>query len=107
MHDPRHHRHDQAGHRQRPDRHADAAPDAGAARPDRPRRPKAPTPTSTPTPDGNEKPGAPNRTQSDSEPDSSTRAREGQGNQTFRAGNINGKKLVGKVERAARKKARK
>ena len=31
----------------------------------------------------------------ESEPDSSTRAREGQGNQTFRAGNINAKKLVG------------
>ena len=71
-----------------------------------PAAPGTPTPTSTPTPDGNEKPGAPNRTQRESEPDSSTRAREGQGNQTFRAGNINAKKLVGKLERAARKKAR-
>ena len=37
---------------------------------------------------------------------SSTRAREGQGGQTFRAGDLNSKKLVGKLERAARKKAR-
>jgi len=74
--------------------------------------PSVPNPTSTPTPDGNEAPGAPNRTQGGSSDGSvdvgegSTRARVGKGNQRFRAGNINSKEIVGKVERAARKKAR-
>jgi len=71
-----------------------------------PAAPGTPTPTSTSTPDGNEKPGAPNRTQGGSSPGSSTRAREDQGNRTFRAGNINARKPAGKLERAARKKAR-
>jgi murein DD-endopeptidase MepM/ murein hydrolase activator NlpD len=67
-----------------------------------------PSPTSTPTPDGNELPGAPNRTQGGARVDSSTRARKGKGNQTFRAGNLNAEKVAGDpVERAARKKARK
>ena len=72
-----------------------------------PAAPGTPTPTSTPTPDGNEKPGAPNRTQGGSKPDSSTRAREDEGNQSFATGNLNGKKIKSKVEKTARKKARK
>ncbi len=68
--------------------------------------PGAPSPTSTPTPDGNEKPGAPNRTQGGSTPDSSTRARGDLGNKKFRAGNVNAKKITGQVEKPARKKAR-
>ena len=84
-------------------------PAPGVPVPAVPTVPGAPSPTSTPTPDGNEKPGAPNRTAGGSADGSagegSTRAR-GEANKTFSAGNINSKKLIGKVERAARQKAR-
>ena len=89
------------------DRHADAEPDAGAARADRPRRAQGrPPPPRRPPRTATRSPARPTGPRAARSPDSSTRAREGQGNQTFRAGNINGKKLVGKLERAARKKAR-
>ena len=68
--------------------------------------PGKPSPTSTPTPDGNESPGAPNRTTGGAgQGNGSTGAHEGQPNKSFSAGNLNGKKLVGKLERKARKKA--
>jgi hypothetical protein len=71
-----------------------------------PSLPGKPSPTSTPTPDGNESPGAPNRTTGGAgQGNGSTGAHEGQPNKSFSAGNLNGKKLVGKLERKARKKA--
>ena len=71
------------------------------AAPTAPTAPAAPKPTSTPTPDGNEKPGAPNRTVP-----GPARARPPAGNQRFKAGNLNSKKLVGELQREAKKKAR-
>jgi murein DD-endopeptidase MepM/ murein hydrolase activator NlpD len=69
--------------------------------------PGTPTPTSTPTPDGNEKPGAPNRTQGGEKDDPTSPAgAPAQKNQRFKAGNLNRKKLVAELEREAKKKAR-
>jgi hypothetical protein len=63
-------------------------------------------PTATPTPDGNKDPGAPNRKEGGKPADpNSTRAHAKQPNRTFRAGNLNSKKLVGELKRKARKKA--
>jgi murein DD-endopeptidase MepM/ murein hydrolase activator NlpD len=62
-----------------------------------------PKPHSTPTPDGNEKPGAPNRTQGGS---GSPSGNAQPGNRKFKAGNTNSKKLISQLEREARKKAK-
>src|SRR3954462_3592167 len=62
-----------------------------------------PKPKATPTPDGNDKPGAPNRSQGGSGQAGSGRPA---GNRKFKAGNLNGKKLVSELERHAKKKAR-
>ena len=63
-----------------------------------------PKPHSTPTPDGNEKPGAPNRTQGGSGSAPSGNAQPG--NRKFKAGNTNSKKLISQLEREAKKKAK-
>ena len=64
-----------------------------------------PSPTSTPTPDGNEAPGAPNRTPGGASHQGSTGARAGVPNSSFRAGNLNSKKIVAQLKRKARRKA--
>jgi hypothetical protein len=64
---------------------------------------KKPKPSPTRTPDGNEEPGAPNRSQGGS---GQAGAGKPTGNQKFKAGNLNSKKLVSELKRKAKKKAR-
>ncbi|MEA2135984.1 MAG: hypothetical protein QOC68_3893, partial [Solirubrobacteraceae bacterium] len=64
-------------------------------------------PTSTPTPDGNESPGAPNRTPGGANHQGSTGAHAGRPNSSFNAGNLNSKKVVRQLKQAKRKAARK
>jgi hypothetical protein len=73
--------------------------------PTAPTVPGKPSPTSTPTPDGNEAPGAPNRTPGGASHQGSTGAHAERPNSSFSAGNINSKKVVGALKRKARRKA--
>jgi murein DD-endopeptidase MepM/ murein hydrolase activator NlpD len=68
-------------------------------------------PVSTPTPDGNEAPGAPNRDQGgtdkkDQPAGQGTVPAPTQRNKRFRAGNINGKKLISELRRTAKARKR-
>ena len=63
-----------------------------------------PKPKATPTPDGNDKPGRAEPQPGRLRPGGRRRSRRG--NQKFKAGNLNSKKLVSELKRQAKKKAR-